>query len=169
MKKINVVSLSLQGLLFLGILAGQGCEKGAEGENGDDKNHHMTARIDGQSFVSDRDQLGAVHDEGYLVITGATENEQEIITFQMFDFPGQTGTYSLGTGEFEALCFYSDEQHSFYILDDIPGSTGSLVITEITSTGIKGTFHFTGYTPDSEAIKQVTDGSFFMPVYDTPR
>ncbi len=169
MRKSKTLAIYLSGLVVVGCLIFQSCEKETNGENSDKNKSHMTARIDGQSFVSEEDQLGAVHDEGYLVISGATNNEQEVITFQMFDFPGQTGSYSLGTGEYEALCFYSDAYHSFYILDDISGSTGTLVITELSDTSIKGTFHFTGYTSNSEAIIEVTKGSFLMPVYDTPR
>ncbi len=69
----------------------------------------------------------------------------------------------------ETLCFYSDACDSFCILDNIPGSAGTRMITELSETSIGGTFHFTGYSSQSEAVIEVTEGSFQMPVYDTPR
>jgi len=168
MKRSNAFSIIITGILTLGCILSHSCEKSDNGGNGDQKNHHMTAKVDGQAFVASEDQLAAVHQDGYLFISGATENEEKIITFQFFDFPGQASTYIIGNNEYETHCFYSDETVSFFIFDDDPESNGTIIITDLSSSSVRGTFNFTGVTVNGEATVQVTDGSFFIPIYNTP-
>ncbi len=130
--------------------------------------YHFTAKVNGVSFISIEEEMAAVHQDEYLVITGGTSNAEEIITLQFFDFPGNTGVYNIGSGEYDTHCFYSNDSESFFVFDDDPLSSGTLNITKISAQSIEGTFSFTGVTNNGQTTMEVTDGSFHVPVFSTP-
>ena len=143
-----------------------GCEK--DDENNGSDNHHFTAKVDGVAWSSASSQLIGSRIEDYLFVSGATSNENETISINFFDFPGTTGTYNIGTGEYDFHCFYTIGETSYFVYDDVAGATGTLVITSITDNSVKGSFSFTGFNNDETESVAITDGSFYMPVYGMP-
>ncbi len=142
------------------------CDKEDNGKN----KHHMTAKIDGKSWTSAKDQLVSLVEQGYLFISGAASDDVEILTIQIFNFPGETGTYALGTNEYQTHCFYtSPNDISYFTLPDEPLANGSLVIKEYNpGKSIRGTFSFTGMTSNGDSMVKVTEGSFSLPIYTIP-
>lgn len=159
----NIKCCLAAGLVMLCIMV-SGCNKDSD-NNG---NYFMKANIDGSSWSSHQEQLAAVVQGEYFFISGATANEHEIITINFIDFPGSTGTFPMGTGDYGFHCFYTIGETSYFVYDDVAGATGTLVITSITGKSVKGTFSFTGFNNDETKSVSITDGSFYMPVYGMP-
>ncbi|TVR42125.1 MAG: hypothetical protein EA394_04200 [Bacteroidia bacterium] len=148
------------------------CDKDDDKDNGSGTGgYHMTAKIDGKSWASAGNQMILVDNKmGYLFISGAVNDDDDIITIQMFDFPGAAGSFSLGTDEYQTHCFYtSPEGVTFYVFPDEPDAFGVLVITDYKEKYIKGSFSFTAIDNSGENMIEVTDGSFHMPVYSVPK
>lgn len=166
MKNIRAKGWQLTGaiaLLFLMIIS---CEKNDDNNNSD--SYHFTAKVDGAAWSSASNQLIGSRADDYLFVSGATSNEHETISINFFDFPGTAGTYNIGTGEYDFHCFYSIGETSYFVFDDVPAATGTLVITAIDANSVKGTFSFTGFNNDENASVTVTDGSFYLPIYGMP-
>jgi len=163
MKNNRTTSIVISAMIVLLCTLANACARDNENEvsSGD---YHFTAKVNGVNFSSIDDEMLAVSQDEYLIISGATQNQQEVITFQFFDFPGTTGTYTIGNGQYETHCFYSDDTQSFFIFDDDPKSSGTLIITDIGTNSIKGTFSFTGVTNEGTATTEVTNGSFYVPM-----
>ena len=142
------------------------CDKEDNGKN----NYHMTAKIDGKSWASAEDQMVSLFEQNYLFISGAVSDDVEILTIQIFNFPGETGTYALGTNEYDTHCFYtSPDNISFFTLPDEQLANGTLVIKKYNpGKNISGTFSFTGMTSNGDAMVEVTDGSFYLPIFTIP-
>lgn len=79
-----------------------------------------------------------------------------------------TGTYEISdTANIEAIASYTDvninnpmDTSVFAAPYDNSGVVGSITITEITDTNIKGNFTFTGKNQDGGDTKAITDGAF---------
>ncbi len=166
MKNNRTASILITAMIVLLCTLAKACTEDNKNDvsSGD---YHFTAKVNGVNFASIDDEMLAVSQNEYLIISGATQNQQEVITFQFFDFPGGTGTYIIGSGEYETHCFYSDDTQSFFIFDDDPLSSGTLTITDIGTNSIKGTFSFTGVTNEGNATTEVTNGSFYVPMLVT--
>jgi hypothetical protein len=160
-------------LLLLGVflILASSCKKDDEENTDSGNNNHFTAKVDGVAWSSASSELIGVlvTTDEYLFVSGATSDDNEIITINFFDFPGTTGTYNMGTGEYDFHCFYTIAGTSYFVFDDVPASTGTLVITAMTDNSIKGTFSFIGFNNAETASVTVTDGSFELPLYnETP-
>ena len=142
------------------------CDKEDNGK----KSYHMTAKIDGKSWTSAKDQMLSLVEQGYLFISGAVSDDVEILTIQIFNFPEQNGTYALGTNEYDTHCFYtSPDNTSFFTLPDEPLANGTLVIKNYNpGKSLSGTFSFTGMTSNGDSMVEVTEGSFYLPIYTIP-
>lgn len=162
MKNPGIIKSLLTVILAFTCLSMAGCDKD---DNDIDGNYHMTAKIDGSSWSSAAGQLVATTIDEYLFISGATNDENELITINFFNFPGNTGTYPMGTGEYDFHCFYSYGDTSWFVFEDEPQTTGILVITDFSSESIKGTFSFTGLNNEGDSTVTVTEGSFYMPIH----
>lgn len=145
---------------------------GCDDSNSDPTNtvdSFMTAEVDGQAWESATIQLIYVYTvaQNYLFISGAVSMDAEIITMQIFDFPGTTGTYPLGTDEYETHCFYSPTtEKSYFTLEDEPAAKGTLTINSIDADRIKGTFQFTGQEQDGPETVSITNGEFDIKMSD---
>lgn len=161
MKPVKTRLSILTGLIVIFILLFAGC-----GKDGTSGKYYMTAKVNGVKWESATDQLAAGYQSfnTYFYATGATSDENEIISIQFLDFPGNTGTYSMGTGQYQFLCFYTIGNTTYYVFDDEADAIGTLTITTLTSKTVKGTFSFTGVTSDGSASMQVTEGKFNLPV-----
>ena len=166
MKNFHMKKWLLKGAIILLSLIIVGCEK--DDNNKDSNSYHFTAKVDGAAWSSASSQLIGSRIEDYLFVSGATSNEHETISINFFDFPGTTGTYNMGTGEYEFHCFYNIGETSYFVFDDVPAATGSLVITAIAANSVKGTFSFKGFNNDENASVTVTEGSFHLPIYGKP-
>lgn len=166
MKNFCMRKWLLTGAIALLSLIIVGCEK--DDDNNDSDSYHFTAKVDGAAWSSASSQLIGSRIEDYLFVSGATSNEHETISINFFDFPGTAGTYNIGTGEYDFHCFYSIGETSYFVFDDVPAATGTLVITAIATNSVKGTFSFTGFNNDENASVTVTDGSFHLPIYGMP-
>ena len=157
-------------LLLLGVflILASSCKKDDEENTDSGNNNHFTAKVDGVAWSSASSELIGVlvTTDEYLFVSGATSDDNEIITINFFDFPGTTGTYNMGTGEYDFHCFYTIGDTSYFVFDDVPAATGTLVITAIADNSIKGTFSFTGFNNAETASVTVTDGSFELPLYN---
>ena len=156
-------------LLILGVflIFTSSCKKDDE-DNTDSDSYYFTAKVDGAAWSSASSELIGVlaTTDGYLFVSGATSNDEEVMTINFFDFPGTTGTYNMGTGEYDFHSFYTRGDTSYFVFDDVPASTGILVITAMGENSIKGTFSFIGFNNDENASVTVTDGSFELPLYN---
>ncbi len=166
MKNPRMKSCLLTGAIALLSLMIVGCEK--DDDNNNSGSYHFTAKIDGADWSSASSQLIGSRIEDYLFVSGATGNEYETISINFFDFPGTAGNYNIGTGEYDFHCFYSIGETSYFVFDDVPAATGTLVITAIDAKSVKGTFSFTGFNNDENASVTITDGSFHLPLYGMP-
>lgn len=166
----NLTSAMAFFMLACFVIGSVGCDKDDDNGNGL-AGFHMTAKIDGRSWESAQDQLILVdNQQGYLFISGAVDDDLEIMTIQLFDFPGGKGTYPLGTGVHEDWCFYtSAEDITYVVFSDEEDTFGILEITSYESDHIRGIFSFTAMDATGEEIIQVTDGSFHMPNFDLPK
>ncbi len=169
-KKLHVFAVFMLACFAVCLTA---CDKDDDKDNGNGTGgYHMTAKIDGRSWASAPDQLILVDNKnGYLFISGAlNENDDEVMTIQIFDFPGGTGIYPLGTGEYDDICFYvSPDEITYYVFADEPDAYGVLEITAYESNYIAGTFSFTATDVNGEEIIEVTEGSFRMRLYPMPK
>ncbi len=178
MKKKNFIKGLAYFMLACFVVIFTACDKDNDDDNGNDNGngngtngYHMIAKIDGQPWASAANQLMLVDDKmGYLVISGAlNDNDDEVITIQMFDFPRSTGIYPLGTGEYDVFCFYtSSDDITYYVFPSESDTFGTLTITAYSDETITGEFSFTAMEGTSEDLIEITDGSFHMPVFQTP-
>ena len=161
MKRFKTRQSIFAGLLAIFICLFSGCSKDGAGEK-----YYMSAKVNGVKWESASGELAAGYqsNNNYFYITGATSDWDEIIKISFFDFPGNTGTYSMGTGEYDFLCFYTIGETSYYVFDDEAEAVGTLKITTLDSKIVKGTFSFTALTTGGTATVEVTEGKFSLPV-----
>lgn len=170
MKKTTSINLLVVLCIAICSTSFLSCDKDDNNGNGPG-GYHMTATIDGKSWASAGDQLILVdNQQGYLFISGAVEDDLEIMTIQIFDFPGGTGTYPLGTDDYESYSFYTSAAGITYVVfEDEDDTFGILEITTYKDDHIKGKFSFTAMDSTGSEIIQVTDGSFHMPLFQMPK
>lgn len=169
-KKTNfwITSLLLMGMFLIFASSCKKDDVDPDSDTPDSNSYHFTAKVDGVAWSSASSELIGVlvTTDEYLFVSGATSNDEEVMTINFFDFPGTTGTYNMGTGEYDFHVFYTLGNTSYFVFDDVPASTGTLVITAMGDNSIKGTFSFVGFNNDETASVTVTDGSFELPLYN---
>lgn len=126
----------------------------------------ITAKVDGKSFKSlSAATIGQVSDQVLQVIGSNAKGEN--ISIQILSFNG-IGTYDVKSdGDTFAVCSYTaidlnDPQNTNNIYSsgyDGAVSVGSVDVTSVTDTNIKGTFSFTAKN-QAGASKSITAGSF---------
>lgn len=127
----------------------------------------LTAKINGENYRSLPGEAEAfvfvVDSQKTLSIAGrdaqgrelgmSTNNFTGTGTYNLFDMDGDVGIgmYFEGDGD--------DTQG--WLLPVEGAELGKLIVTEYSSGGrIKGTFHFTVMNPNSNSVKNITDGAF---------
>jgi hypothetical protein len=133
--------------------------------------NHLTATVDGEPFVASSYLDAAVGADEILVLRGALAvgvgGRRQINLY----LPASVsmGTLSLVADQRTYGEYVDLEQGGFGFWDTfVVGSTGSVSITELTSTLIAGTFAFTvPASPDAgiPTSKTVTNGSFRLPLH----
>jgi hypothetical protein len=161
MKRVKTSLSVLTVLLAISICLFAGCNKDGTGGK-----YFLTAKVNGVEWTSASEQYAAGYQSvnNFLYISGATSDENEILSISFFNFPGTTGTYSIGTGDYEFMCFYTVGSTSYYVFNDEAGAVGTLKITTFDSKTVKGTFSFSAVTPGGTATIEITEGKFSLPL-----
>ena len=117
----------------------------------------ITLKVDGTSWDASL-SVQAVNTSGVINVTGSDSNAKQasIILLNVTS----TGTYSVGgLGNNNQLRWTEGTgQNDTYTANSIIG-TGTITVSELSATNIKGTFSFTGVNP-AQASKSITDGVF---------
>lgn len=157
-------------LLAATVLLAVAC--GGESGPSDDADGHFTARINGEDFSSDPAyvNLGVNVTEvapGLYVIAGAhvEGTSSEAVNLTLYNVRGP-GTYPIGVGAtvVGASGVVTDDGKGWGT--DLSGSAGTITITELTATRVKGTFSFTAQavTGGATGTREVTNGDFDLKV-----
>ncbi len=155
---------------------GSGCGSGGtdpdggnNGGGGGGVSGTMTARIDGVAWTADRRIRVRQDPRGVYTIEGLNSASMpEQVTLGLFNI-GATGTYPMGVGAtiIGGLGIYASAAQQWSSpMDD----SGTLVITEISATRIKGTFAFAANPValgGATGLRNITDGHFDLPLSGT--
>jgi hypothetical protein len=160
---MNRIALSaVTGIL---VLAGPvACGSDPTGSDGDGTgNGTLTALIGGVSFSGSL-AASATYQSGSLSIAAVDHGNSRVLVITL-SHVGGPGTYALGWGQSGiAQYFESDGVTSEKgWATSIQGATGTVMVTELSATGVKGTFAFTLQPLSSTSAtgsKGVTNGSF---------
>lgn len=127
----------------------------------------IKATVAGKTITTLAQGTFATRSGSFLTLTGSTMS-QEVLGITIYGFTG-TGTYNLITGnDLGAILTYTkldlnDPQsthNTWYApLDETTGTSGTVTVTEVTDTNVKGTFSFKGIN-DQGTYKDVKNGSF---------
>lgn len=127
----------------------------------------IKATVAGKTITTMAQGTFATRSGNFLTLTGSTMS-QEVLGITIYNFTG-AGTYNLITGnDLGAVCSYTkldlnDPQsthNTWYApLDETTGTSGTITVTEVTDTDVKGTFSFKGIN-DLGTYKDVKNGSF---------
>jgi hypothetical protein len=158
-------------LLFAAIvLAAAAC--GGESGPSDDADGHFTAVINGEDFSSDPAYVNlginvTTVAPGLYVIAGAhvEGTSSESVNLTLYNVRGP-GTYPIGVGAsvVGGSGIVTDDGKGWGT--DLSGSAGTVTITELTATRMKGTFSFIAQavTGGATGTREVTDGDFDLKV-----
>ncbi len=147
--------------LFLGILLAIGvllvsCKKDDDGGSPANSSGSISLVVDGSSWSATLAVQG-VNSNGVINVTGSDSNaEQAGVTLVGVT---ETGTYTISMGSPHQLRWTEGlGQDQTYVASGVVGS-GTITITELSDSKVKGTFSFTGYNTDGNT-KEITDGQF---------
>lgn len=161
--------------LALAIAAACGGDSGGPGGGGPDTTGNgggegtMTARINGVDFSADRRIRVTRHAGGVYTIEGTANGDPAVvITLGMFNIGG-TGTYPIGVGAtiFGATASTSSAAQQWETPMD---HSGTLTITELDASHIKGTFAFAALPValgGATGLRTVSEGEFNVPLTGT--
>lgn len=167
MKTLNKTILVLMAIVALSLTSCSSDDDGGGG--GSAASGTVSAKVDGANYSSDAALTSARHSgsgaTGSLVITANTMNGRNITMSIMPGFNG-VGTYPIGGGaNVTAIASYIEMDAANPMDAQIwsgpfdESVAGEIKISEITTTNVKGTFHFRGKN-DNGSFKEITDGSF---------
>ena len=130
-------------------------------------NGTIKATVDGKTITTAKAASFAVKSSSFLQISGTTMG-QEALGIIIYNFTG-VGTYDVITGnDLGAIFTYSkinindpmNTSNTWYApLDETTGTNGTVTVTEITETNVKGTFSFKAIN-DQNTYKDVKNGAF---------
>ncbi len=117
----------------------------------------MTLKYDGNDFSATL-AVQAVNSNGVINVTGSDGNARQA-SLVLFGASGP-GTYTIGAAFPQNLCTWTEGTNTTqtYTASFVIGS-GTVTVTELTDSKIKGTFEFTGVNTNQET-RTITDGSF---------
>jgi len=146
-------------LAAIAVLGFTSCSKSEDDDVTPDNpisNGSITLKVDGTSWNASL-AVQAVNSNGVINITGSDSNAKQasVLLYGVTE----PGTYNVQAGLQHQLRWTEGLNASqTYVANGILGS-GSITVTELTSSKIKGTFEFTGANT-SQATKSITEGSF---------
>ncbi|HTO15924.1 MAG TPA: hypothetical protein VLZ83_09135 [Edaphocola sp.] len=171
MKSILKFSLiALLGLASSSFLSS--CKKNGGGGTGSANEGTITFKVNDNKITTLEITTMAFRQSNQLIMQGNTGGtEAKAIAFIIMGFDGE-GTYPFhgnvitpNTAQYtETKIKLSDptnpETISWLTQATKTGETGEITFTEITSTHVKGTFHFNAQNLDDNSIKKITSGAF---------
>ncbi|MES2276987.1 MAG: DUF6252 family protein [Bacteroidota bacterium] len=155
-KHLTLLSFCLIALLF------NSCKKGSSDGGVEAVSYYMTFKVDGVAQSVASTPYAVLHkDENVIYLFGPLNNQNGAFTIDIFS--SQLGTYPTQQDPtFKNNVFmeyYTDYgDGSVYY-----GRSGTVTITEITSTTLSGTFQFTATNAPSNSLaatKTITEGKF---------
>ena len=156
MKKVKIIFLALISLSILNLTS---CKKDddATDDNPITSSGSMTLKVDGESWSASLASQ-AVNSNGIINVTGSDSNAHQVaVTLMNVTEPG---TYAVGgMGNQNGLRWTEGlASTDTYIANFVMGS-GTITITELSSSKIKGSFSGTVANTD-QVSKRITEGSF---------
>lgn len=152
MKLLNIL------FVFSIMLAFTSCEKEPDTNPIETPDFYMTANVGSGTFTADSDPLVSIAtSQTELFTINGIDKEGNRIGISMQGKPS-VATFLTG-GKVEGNSITYIEGSNFWTSTMNVGS-GSVVITEITDTFIKGTFSFTGINALDQSEKIIHDGKF---------
>ncbi len=143
--------------MSLAVISLASCKKDDDGDDNPASAGSVTLTVDGASWNASL-SVQAVNTNGVINVTGSDSNAKQasIVLYNVT----KTGTYTVGgIGNSNSLRWTEGlGQNDTYSANGIIGS-GTITVTELSSTKIKGTFSFTGVNT-AQATKSITDGAF---------
>lgn len=116
----------------------------------------ISLKVDGNSWNASLAVQG-INVSGVINVTGSDSDAKQaaLILYGVTE----PGTYTIGLGASHQLRWTEGlGQSETFIANGLVGS-GSITVTELSATKIKGSFSFTGMNTD-QVSKSITDGSF---------
>lgn len=149
-------------LLFISISMLMSCSDATDDDLGTTGEGTFSANVAGTTFTSLKVSVGAQVTNGVAAIQGSN-SKGDYIRINIVNYNG-VGTYKTG----DAIS--NVNSISYGIINPIKTwistfdlGTGTIEITEDTSTTISGTFSFTGINDSDSSSKTVTEGKFSAP------
>jgi len=156
MKIFKSFFLMLTAVAVLGITS---CNKSDDEDTTPDNpasNGSISLKVDGSSWNASL-AVQAVNTNGVINVTGSDSNAKQVSVI-LYGVT-EPGTYNVQAGLQHQLRWTEGlGTNDSYIANGLIGS-GSITITELSSTKVKGTFQFTGMNT-AQATKSITEGSF---------
>lgn len=125
----------------------------------------ITAKAGSVSFKSMTQASYAMQQGGMLIIQGS-DAQGRVIQLMLMGV-SETGTYTISdTAGISVIANYSEmnlntmSAVTWAAPYEDSGAVGTITISEITDTGVKGTFNFTGKNQSGADTKSVTNGAF---------
>jgi len=163
--------LGMTAVAVLWVACGGGSGNNAGGGGGG--SGAMTASIDGQSFSADQSATAAARTQNmvsFYTITGSrgssATNAQSIVLV-LYNI-GAPGTYPLGVSATNFGGIGTVTEGSTSWITPLNGTSGTVVITSLTSSHIAGTFSFTSTeATGASSTRTVSNGAFDLPISGT--
>lgn len=153
MKSRNLFLMVLiAGVISLGSCNKDDGDSGAPGGNGS-----ISLKVDGSTWNASL-SVQAVNSNGVINVTGSDSNAKQAgVTLYGVSAPG---TYQVGPPNAGNMLRWTEGlgQNDTFQANGVLG-TGTVTVTELSASKIKGTFSFTGYNT-AQTSKQITEGSF---------
>lgn len=171
MKTIKQIGLALAIIFSLTLSSCGGSDDGGGG-GGSAANGTIKAKVGSSNFTSMQIASFATKQQisgaGYTIILQGSDASGKAIQLILNGVDGQPGTYQISdTGNISAIGTYTEvnisnplNSQTWAAPYDDSGVVGSVTISEITDTNIKGTFNFTGKNQDGTDTKAITNGAF---------
>jgi len=156
MKIFKSFFLMLTAVAVLGLTS---CNKDSDEDVTPDNplsNGSISLKVDGTSWNASL-AVQAVNTNGVINVTGSDSNAKQasVVLYGVIE----PGTYNVQAGLQHQLRWTEGlDASQTYVANGILGS-GSITITELTSSKVKGTFQFTGANT-AQATTSITEGSF---------
>jgi hypothetical protein len=145
-------------ILIAGVIMLNSCNKNDD-DNGNPigSNGSISLKVDGSTWNASL-SVQAVNSNGVINVTGSDSNAKQagVILYGV----SAPGTYQVGPPNAGNTLRWTEGlgQNDTYQANGVIG-TGTVTVTELSDSKIKGTFSFTGYNT-AQTSKQITEGTF---------
>ncbi|MCB2207468.1 MAG: hypothetical protein KQH67_04160 [Bacteroidetes bacterium] len=144
-------------MLIAGVTMLSSCKKNDDDTGPVGSNGSISLKVDGSTWNASL-SVQAVNSNGVINVTGSDSNAKQAgVTLYGVSAPG---TYQVGPPNAGNMLRWTEGlgQNDTYQANGVIG-TGTVTVTELSDSKIKGTFSFTGYNT-SQTSKQITEGTF---------